>query len=101
MNICLCGADAGYRHDKYCPRPFFRGSAAAQEKWQKEYAANQAWDGVLAALLQDVAGGRVLAYLVSDLWGNKVEYVHSGEEPPDGATLLTYDELVLFLGQAQ
>jgi hypothetical protein len=42
MNICMCGAQAGYPHNVNCPRPLYRGSAADEAKWLKVYEANKA-----------------------------------------------------------
>jgi regulator of extracellular matrix RemA (YlzA/DUF370 family) len=39
MNICMCGAEAGYPHNQLCPRPLYRGSAAAETKWLEEFDA--------------------------------------------------------------
>ena len=33
MNICWCGAMAGYLHSADCPYPLFRGSDAEIDKW--------------------------------------------------------------------
>ena len=36
MNICGCGASAGYPHKPECPRPLYRGSDADWIAWQVE-----------------------------------------------------------------
>jgi hypothetical protein len=33
MNICLCGTQAGYPHDKLCPYPLYRGSEEQEQRW--------------------------------------------------------------------
>jgi len=41
MNICLCGAQAGYPHDEFCPFPLFRGTEKQERKWQAEWEAKR------------------------------------------------------------
>lgn len=41
VNICLCGAEAGYPHDRDCPRPLYLASDSAAEQWEKEYEAKR------------------------------------------------------------
>ena len=36
MNICGCGASAGYPHKPECPRPLYRGSEADWNTWEIE-----------------------------------------------------------------
>jgi len=33
MNVCMCGAQAGFSHAGDCPYPLFRGGAASEQKW--------------------------------------------------------------------
>jgi hypothetical protein len=35
MNICLCGALAGYPHSESCPYPLYRGSEKQLAEWEK------------------------------------------------------------------
>lgn len=41
MNICRCGAQAGYPHDVFCPFPLFRGSEKQQNEWKAQWEANR------------------------------------------------------------
>ena len=41
MNICMCGAQAGYLHDRDCPRPLFKGSMADEQRWTKDFERNR------------------------------------------------------------
>jgi hypothetical protein len=34
LNLCLCGSEAGYPHEKDCPYPLFRASDQAWEDWR-------------------------------------------------------------------
>ena len=34
INICLCGTEAGYPHDKYCPFPYFGGDDGMMDRWE-------------------------------------------------------------------
>jgi len=34
INICLCGTEAGYPHDKYCPFPYFGGDDRMTDRWE-------------------------------------------------------------------
>ena len=36
MNLCGCGASAGYPHKPECPRPLYRGSEADWNAWEIE-----------------------------------------------------------------
>ena len=38
MNICYCGAQAGYQHKDDCPFPLFRASSEVEEKWYRDQA---------------------------------------------------------------
>ena len=40
INICLCGVQAGYPHDKYCPFPYFGGDDRMIDRWEELRAAN-------------------------------------------------------------
>ena len=33
VNICYCGTQASYPHEKWCPYPLYRGSEAQEEAW--------------------------------------------------------------------
>jgi len=33
MNICLCGAEAGYPHDKDCPYPLYKATHEQYQVW--------------------------------------------------------------------
>jgi hypothetical protein len=37
MNICLCGALAGYPHYESCPYPLYRGSERMMVDWHTEF----------------------------------------------------------------
>jgi len=41
MNICLCGAEAGYPHDECCPYPLYRGSSHQVIAWEMKWAVNK------------------------------------------------------------
>lgn len=41
MNICWCGAQAGYPHDEFCPYPLYRGSEKQEQDWQSKWEANR------------------------------------------------------------
>lgn len=43
MQICLCGANAGYPHDEACPRPYYGWSGVEGTKWTREYLVRQAY----------------------------------------------------------
>lgn len=36
INICMCGASAGYPHRRDCPYPLFRGTPGDEEQWLKD-----------------------------------------------------------------
>lgn len=36
MQVCQCGAMAGYPHDPRCPFPLFHDEASAVSKWHRE-----------------------------------------------------------------
>jgi len=43
MNICLCGAGAGYPHKKHCPYPLYRSIPERPEReqlWRDAYERN-------------------------------------------------------------
>ena len=40
INICLCGVQAGYPHEKYCPFPYFGGDDQMIKRWEDTRAAN-------------------------------------------------------------
>jgi len=42
FQICLCGAQPGYLHSPYCPRPLYQCSDAEAEQWQREHDQNAA-----------------------------------------------------------
>jgi hypothetical protein len=37
VNICLCGTQAGYPHDRLCPYPLFRGSEEQVRGWEEKF----------------------------------------------------------------
>lgn len=41
MQICLCGAQAGYAHDACCPYPLYRGSSEQVVAWEMKWAKNK------------------------------------------------------------
>jgi len=40
MNICLCGVEAGYPHDKCCPYPLYRSIPEREQLWRDAYERN-------------------------------------------------------------
>ena len=34
INICLCGTEAGYPHDEYCPFPYFGSVEKMIDRWE-------------------------------------------------------------------
>lgn len=40
MNICLCGAEAGYPHDECCPYPLYRAVEEREQLWREAYERN-------------------------------------------------------------
>ena len=34
VNICYCGAQAGYPHRDECPYPLFRATPAEEDRWE-------------------------------------------------------------------
>lgn len=37
MNICMCGAEAGFQHDRLCPYPYYGRDEQAQAGWMAAY----------------------------------------------------------------
>lgn len=35
LNICLCGSEAGYPHDKDCPSPYYGDNPQSIAFWKK------------------------------------------------------------------
>ncbi len=33
LNICMCGAQAGYPHDPLCPYPYYGGDVKKESAW--------------------------------------------------------------------
>jgi hypothetical protein len=42
MNVCGCGAQAGYPHAPACPYPLFRGSEQDWDKWERALGVRMA-----------------------------------------------------------
>ena len=40
INICLCGTQAGYTHDEYCPFPYFGSVEKMIDRWETLRASN-------------------------------------------------------------
>jgi len=40
MNVCLCGVEAGYPHDEYCPYPLYRAETEREQLWRDAYERN-------------------------------------------------------------
>ena len=43
MNVCYCGAMAGFPHADDCPYPLFRGTPAQENKWYNDQSDLRAW----------------------------------------------------------
>lgn len=41
VNICYCGSQAGYPHDRDCPRPLYLASPEEADRWEQEYDERQ------------------------------------------------------------
>jgi len=41
MNICLCGAQAGYPHDALCPFPYYGIDEKKQAEWMEAWRYNK------------------------------------------------------------
>ena len=53
INICLCGTEAGYPHDPFCPYPLFRGTERMMAHWDKLFANRKAGLTQLSPLSED------------------------------------------------
>ena len=42
INICMCGAQAGYLHHEACPYPLYRGTDRQMGEWEKLYLNRKA-----------------------------------------------------------
>ncbi len=40
INICLCGTQAGYPHEKDCPFPYFGNDERMIQRWKDTQEAN-------------------------------------------------------------
>lgn len=37
MNICMCGAQDGYPHDRFCPYPLYKSTDEEYRHWSIQY----------------------------------------------------------------
>ena len=52
INICMCGAFAGYPHKSYCPYPYFGHNAKDIEAWMKARLELEQLQGKISILPQ-------------------------------------------------
>jgi len=42
MDLCMCGSQAGYPHDKLCPHPYYGGDIKQESAWMDAYREKKA-----------------------------------------------------------
>ena len=42
LNLCICGAQAGYAHDRYCPWPYYGHDPKTEKRWEEAHNARKA-----------------------------------------------------------
>jgi len=57
VNICLCGAQAGYPHAEHCPRPLYRCTDAQADRWAREAEAMRILAGTGLAVAEGAERG--------------------------------------------
>ncbi len=67
MNLCMCGAHAGYPHTPSCPYPLYRGSLEMESGWRSEEANLRrkiaAFEAEQHHRAKSIAEGNILAML--------------------------------------
>lgn len=63
MNICLCGAQAGYFHKLDCPWPCYRGTDAVMGAWLVARGARQL--RLAREALEEMRGGELAEALAA------------------------------------